>query len=244
MKANLIGVIFGVLTLMTPTLMTAKAQAESLPQIQAEMERLNSEIRALKGELEVAFHEIKLLKKKLAPQASHPGSPPLAQAPQGSSDPSLPHGSAQERYDYARQLLDKGDYDSAHHAFQNFLEIHPSHSLAINAHYWIGEITYNQNNYPDAAKAFAGAYEMFMKSKSDAPQFRSKIPEILIKLADCLARQKKFKNAEVILKKLENDFSVLPSNLKSLFEKTKQGIQNKRMSSAPSTPLPPIKMNT
>src|SRR5690606_39993357 len=61
--------------------------------------------------------------------------------PAGATSPSvLPNGTPETQYDFAIDLMKRGQYDQARQAFQEFLQLHPKHELAGNAQYWLGEI--------------------------------------------------------------------------------------------------------
>lgn len=73
----------------------------------------------------------------------------------------LPEGTEAERYAYAFQFLRRGDFPSAEAAFISFLEAHPTHSLAGNAQYWLGETFYVRKDYPQAAAAFLKGFQAY-----------------------------------------------------------------------------------
>lgn len=73
----------------------------------------------------------------------------------------LPEGTEAERYTYAFSFLRRGDFPSAEAAFKRFLEAHPTHTLAGNAQYWLGETYYVRKNYPEAAAAFLKGFQSY-----------------------------------------------------------------------------------
>ena len=70
------------------------------------------------------------------------------------------------------------DYNSAHYEvaageFQDVLRYYPNDDLAGNAQFYLGEIAYRQQNYPDAVKAYNAVLEGFPGSpKAPAAQLR------------------------------------------------------------------------
>lgn len=105
-------------------------------------------------------------------------------AAQGSSSeraPSsvLPNGTPEAQYDFAIDLMKRGQYDNARVAFQEFLSRHPNHNLAGNSQYWLGESYYAQNDYKRAGDAFLTGYTTYASS--------SKAPDSLLKLGMSLA---------------------------------------------------------
>lgn len=91
----------------------------------------------------------------------------------------LPNGTPQTQYDFAIDLMKRGQYDQARLAFQEFLQLHPKDTLAGNAQYWLGETFYAQNNYKQAGDAFLTGYTTYASS--------SKAPDSLLKLGMSLA---------------------------------------------------------
>ena len=104
-------------------------------------------------------------------------------ASQGSSEPApsgvLPSGTPEAQYDFAIDLMKRGQYDNARKAFQEFLSLHPDHNLAGNSQYWLGETFYAQNDYKRAGDAFLTGYTTYASS--------SKAPDSLLKLGMSLA---------------------------------------------------------
>jgi tol-pal system protein YbgF len=91
---------------------------------------------------------------------------------------SLPEGSPQQQYDYARSLLKQADWAGAEGAFQAFLGKHPNDPLAGNAKYWLGETYYVRGDYATAAVVFAEGFESYPNSP--------KAPDNLLKLGMAL----------------------------------------------------------
>lgn len=104
---------------------------------------------------------------------SNPGASAESAAP-ASSGPILPNGTTQVQYDFAIDLLKRGQFDQARDAFKEFLTLHPKDPLAGNAQYWLGETYYAQGAYKDAADSFLKGYTTYSTS--------SKAPDSLLKL--------------------------------------------------------------
>ncbi|MCB9959476.1 MAG: tol-pal system protein YbgF [Rhodospirillaceae bacterium] len=73
----------------------------------------------------------------------------------------LPNDPALATYNNAFALLQRADYDGAEVALANFLAQYPSHPLASNAHYWLGETYYVRGRFEEAAGAYARGYSAF-----------------------------------------------------------------------------------
>ena len=87
---------------------------------------------------------------------------------------SLPEGTPEVQYEYARGLLKQGRYGEARTAFEEFLKVHPRETLSGNAQYWLGETYYAQGQYKNAADAFLNGYTTYKSSQ--------KAPDSLLKL--------------------------------------------------------------
>jgi tol-pal system protein YbgF len=119
-----------------------------------------------------------------APTAPAAGATPSADssgaaAGSGSAPSVLPNGTPETQYDFAIDLMKRGQYDKARGAFKEFLQLHPKHKLAGNAQYWLGETYYAQNDYKRAGDAFLTGYTTYASS--------SKAPDSLLKLGMSLA---------------------------------------------------------
>ena len=103
--------------------------------------------------------------------------------PAGAQTAALPanlaDGSPEEQYNRAFGLLTALDYPAAEGAFKAFLVRNPSHELAANAQYWLGETYYARNNYAEAANACLVGFQKYPKG--------TKAPDNLLKLGLSLA---------------------------------------------------------
>lgn len=135
------------------------------------------------------------------PQASAPPAQSAAPAP----GKPLPDGSPEEQYKYAFALLTKSDYPGAERALQAFVEQHPSHQLAGNAQYWLGETYYVRQDFNNAARAFAIGFQKYPKS--------SKGPDNLLKLGLSLAALNKNKEACQSYSMLRSEFPKAPQEV-------------------------------
>lgn len=91
----------------------------------------------------------------------------------------LPSGTPEAQYDFAIDLMKRGQYDQARQAFQEFLQLHPNHTLAGNSQYWLGETYYAQSDFKRAGDAFLTGYTTYASS--------NKAPDSLLKLGMSLA---------------------------------------------------------
>lgn len=111
--------------------------------------------------------------------ATSPAGSSGAAAGSGPAPSVLPNGTPETQYDFAIDLMKRGQYDKARGAFEEFLQLHPKHALAGNAQYWLGETFYAQNDYKRAGDAFLTGYTTYASS--------NKAPDSLLKLGMSLA---------------------------------------------------------
>ena len=85
----------------------------------------------------------------------------------------------EDAYDAAMNQLKRGQFDAAEADLSNFLQRYPTHNLAGNAQYWLGETYYVRGAYRQAAEAFLVGYTTYSGS--------SKAPDSLLKLGMTLS---------------------------------------------------------
>jgi tol-pal system protein YbgF len=91
-------------------------------------------------------------------------------------------GGDSRQYDAALNLLGRGQYNEATAAFRGYADTYPDdQTLAPQALYWVGTISYMQQDYPAAARVLAEAIKKYPKS----PQS----PESMLKLGQTLVAQ-------------------------------------------------------
>jgi tol-pal system protein YbgF len=97
----------------------------------------------------------------------------------------LPQGSPEAQYEFAYGVLlqaqrEQSDFGRAEQALRAFINANPTHRLAGNAQYWLGETYYVRKKYQDAAATFAEGLQKYPKS--------DKAPDNLLKLGMSLAQ--------------------------------------------------------
>lgn len=119
--------------------------------------------------------------------------------------PVLPEGSVEDKYNYARQLLRRGNYADAEAAFIAFMKEFADHDLAQNAQYWLGETYYARKDFPNALEAFYNGYQKY----GEGP----KGPDSLLKLGLTLANMGEKEEACSAFTELENHYPSLSRNI-------------------------------
>ena len=119
-----------------------------------------------------------------------------------------------EQYEYATNLIQRGQYDQAETALKSFIQQHPKDALTGNAQYWLGETYYVRNDFKNAAVAFAEGYQKYPDSQ--------KAPDNLLKLAMALGQQGQKENACVALRQLEKRYPEASANVKDRATRAKK----------------------
>ncbi len=178
------------------------------------IERLETEVRQIRGELELQRHQIETLARERAmpgppahSSASRPEPPPAmptsaepptdARGRSASAQPSPPAsatGTERAEFDAALSELREGRYPDAITAWRRFLGMHPNGGLAGDAQYWLGETYYLSRDY-NAAK------EAFITLGLNYPQ-SARLPDALLKLGYIYGDQGETARARDVLQKL------------------------------------------
>ena len=153
-----------------------------------------------------------------APAATGSG-PQTAGAPPVAGAVRLPDGPPEAQYEYAYGLLRKGqlegsDFGPAEEALRAFLAQNPTHRLAGNAQYWLGETYFVRKDYQQAATAFAEGFKRYPNS--------DKAPDNLLKLGMSLANLKRTREACGTFGELERRYPQASVTIKQTLAREKQ----------------------
>lgn len=141
---------------------TREVMADLLQQIDS----LQTEVRNLRGKLEVQDNEIERLKSrqrelfsdidKRVSDLEHRGAAPAAAGEAAApATTSAPTAQEQQAYDAAFNLLKQGSYDRASKTFKDFIAKYPQSSLRGNAQYWLGQTYYVTRHFREAREEFS-----------------------------------------------------------------------------------------
>lgn len=170
------------------------ARREALADMLLQLEQAQTELRELRGKVEVQTHEVEALKarqrdliadidRRLSELERRSAAPAegAARETAASAPPTdiVPTNLAQEQqeYDAAFALLKQGQYERAGKRFRDFIRAHPKSPLADNAQYWIGESAYVVRNFKQALSEFSKV----VQSHPDSP----KAPDAMLKVGYC-----------------------------------------------------------
>ncbi len=184
----------------------------NLPQ---QMSDLQQQLAQVRGQLQVQSHDLKLLNdqqrsfyqdldqriNKLNQFSGSSGNsnPPATKSPATNKVPASTEnstllkdsGAFQEGFDFLTQKK----YDQAKASFQYYLKEFPNGNYVANAHYWLGEIYFQQSDNAKAADQFDTIVKQFPKSE--------KLPDAKLKLAIIDATQGRVEQARQELQQIK-----------------------------------------
>ena len=146
------------------------AQESALNELTQKVEQLTHELSQTKEHLSKMNADIEMRFKLLEQDKTSKNESTASQK----TTADAPKKTPQEQYDEAYNLLREGKHVAAEKAFLDFIKNNPSHDLAGNANYWLGETYYARGQYEQAAPIFAEGFTTYKKN--------SKAPDNLLKL--------------------------------------------------------------
>lgn len=219
-------------TLLAAWLATGMAQAAEvevspeaagvLSQLLEQVQRLQVEIQAMRGDLELQAHTIEGLRKRQrelymdmdrrvhslesggrAPvsttQATAPTETGTAVAAAASTPAAAVDPQAEEAaYQAAFNLLRKGKYDEASAALTDFVADYPNGKYAPNAQYWLGEAYYVTRAFEPAREAFQTVLDQYAMSP--------KVPDAMLKVGYIHYEQEQWNEARAVLDSLRTTY--------------------------------------
>lgn len=104
-----------------------------------------------------------------------PSAPSIRVAREGVAKPSKSEGpDALALYRKSFEALRAGRHDDAVQGFRDFVRTYPSHELADNSQYWLGECFYDRKDYASAVREFRKVIERYPSG--------NKVPDALLKV--------------------------------------------------------------
>lgn len=139
--------------------------SDSIEELKSRIDKLQSSVQSLQSQLQ----NIQTPPAQTAPGGA-PGQPAMpgasGAAPAANAAPPL-----QDTYTAAVGDFNAGKYDVAQGEFQDILHYYPQDDLAGNAQFYLGEISYRQQDWDNAVKAYTAMLESFPNStKAPAAQ--------------------------------------------------------------------------
>lgn len=177
------------------------------------IERLESEVRQIRGDLEIFRYQLEQRERDAA--AEYPPEPPArpptdeweeTDSPSRTDDQptpgspavvaALPPATGMERVDFDMALNEfrEGRFRGAIMEFQQFLRDYPESGLTGDARYWLGESYYLRRDYDPAKEAFI---ELGLRDPQSA-----RLPDALLKLGYLYGEEGDIDRAREVLQKL------------------------------------------
>lgn len=164
-----------------------KSRASMQQRIQVQLDTMQDEVNELRGTLESHNHQLEQIlqrqrelyleidKRIEAVMSQAPAPKDTTPAAETGANNYVLTGSESEAYERAVNLILKDkQYEQAIPEFHTFLQNFPNSSYAPNAHYWLGQLLFNKQDW-------AGAGEQFQILVSGYPD-SGKRPDALFKL--------------------------------------------------------------
>jgi tol-pal system protein YbgF len=137
---------------------------EALADLLQQLDALQTQVRNLRGKIEVQDNEIERLKarqrelfsdidKRISDLERRTAAPAPAVATAAAA--STPTTQEQQDYDAAFNLLKQGAYEQAAKGFRDFIGKYPGSTLRGNAQYWLGQSYYVTRHFRQARDEFA-----------------------------------------------------------------------------------------
>lgn len=159
-----------------------KNRIETTQRVQQQLDTLQADVDEIRGSIELHNHQLEQILERqrelylelenrfanLSEQTASVGSstPGLSQT----IEPSIPTGQSEEQaYQSAVNLILKDrNFEEAIPAFQSFLSSFPNSSYTDNAHYWLGQLLFNKQDWDGAREQFAVVVNNFAGSSKRA----------------------------------------------------------------------------
>lgn len=162
---------------------------EQIAELQQQVQQLSGQLQDLTHQQQMASQQQQLVQAIPAtpPAIQQPPNPAImnvAKPPTTDAKPtSQPPQTDAAAYQHAFDLMANKQYDQAVAAFKNYLYRHPDGQFAANAHYWLGDIYFQQKNLTQAEAELNLVITQFTTS--------GKVPDASLKLAMLHAQQGK-----------------------------------------------------
>lgn len=162
-----------------------ESRTESQHRLQSQLDSLQSEVDELRGAVEVHTNQLeKILQrqrelyleidKRVEALKAVPVQQPVTTTDATTELPTVTQPVAtavsetQAYEDAVNLILQDRDYAAAVPAFQQFISQYPDSEYAANAHYWLGQLLFNQQDWVNAQQQFGLVVDRFADSSKRA----------------------------------------------------------------------------
>jgi tol-pal system protein YbgF len=196
----------------------AVIKGQGLMDLLSQIERLNQDLNQVKGQLEVATHNIDTAQQRqrdlygdvdgrlrkleggTSAQSATMSSDAPAAAPASGANTATAAIAANEAKDYAaaQALSGAGKHREAFDAYEKFLQTYPNSSLVPDAQYSLGYTQFSLKNY----KAAIATQQKLVKQYPDSP----KVPDAMFNIANSQIQLADIDGAKKTLRALLNQY--------------------------------------
>jgi len=181
---------------------------QSLLELANQVQAMQAEIRALRGQAETLAFEAESSRKRQRDlyldldrrlsdlEASRAAGSTGRSA--GLPDVPAPLVTDTEAYEAAFEQLKEREYEAAADGFSAFLQNYPESELAGNAQYWLGEAKYVMQKFEEALPEFEKVTNNYADSR--------KVPDALLKIGYCHYELENWDAAKAAFQKAVSDF--------------------------------------
>ena len=185
-----------------------------------QIDRLNQDLSKMKGELEVANHNLELSQERQKDlygdvdgrlRKLEGGAVANVMTPATTTTPAADASAEGKDYEAAQELSKAGKYKEAFDAYSKFLQTYPNSSMAPDAQYALGYAQFSLKNY----KAAMTTQQKLIKQFPDS----AKVPDALFNIANSQIQLSDVDGAKSTLRSLLSkypDSSVAPAAKKRL----------------------------
>ena len=211
-----------------------KGSQSALADVLTRTQRLEQEVRTLRGDLETQTHQLQIAQKALTDKVNALAEQQAAAAPAvsatvstasaalgaaaigpaaalasaaASTSSSAVQGMGQTDYQRAFDLLRQGKYGTAVTGLQDFIRKYPQSSLMPDAYYWLGQAQYVLGQNDAALRSLYAVQVRFPQS--------SKAPEAMLRMAEIYQAIGQADKARFVLDKIIQQYGSTPSAQKA-----------------------------
>lgn len=112
--------------------------------------------------------------------------------------PGVAGGQAEETFNAGVRQFNRGSLTAARTAFDSFVQAHPTHALAPDAHYYLADILVQENRLEDAIEAFGEIPELFPTA--------DKVPDAIYRIGLIQAEMGNTSEAQATLERVVNTY--------------------------------------
>jgi tol-pal system protein YbgF len=159
-----------------------KSRIEAQQRVQLQLDTLQSEVDVLRGSIELHNHQLEQILERqrelyidledrfagLSKQTTSVANSLGAVTPSGQVDTPIGQSEEQAYQSAVNLILKDRNYDDAIPAFQRFLSGFPNSSYTDNAHYWLGQLLFNKQDWNSAREQFESVVNNFADSPKRA----------------------------------------------------------------------------